>query len=128
MKPSRRIAHRRSRRARRRRRRRRSSRRLARLGLRPAPGGHQRRRGPARRHARSALQDAFKAALKDQVEAAVKAGTLTRAQADAIEARIAAGQGLGFGGPRWPGRPGGPGGMHRGGSATRLGARPPTSG
>ena len=46
----------------------------------------------------SALQDAFKAALKDQVEAAVKAGTLTRAQADAIEARIAAGQGLGFGG------------------------------
>ncbi len=70
----------------------------------------------------SALQDAFKAALKDQVEAAVKAGTLTRAQADAIEARIASGQGLGFGGP------GGPmGGMHRGGmerltaAATYLG-------
>jgi hypothetical protein len=56
----------------------------------------------------AALQDAFKAALKDQVEAAVKAGTLTRAQADAIEARIAAGQGPGLGGP------GGPwGGMHR---------------
>ena len=58
----------------------------------------------------TALQDAFKAALKDQVEAAVKAGTLTRAQADAIEARIAAGQGLGFGGP---GGPRGMGGMHR---------------
>jgi len=54
----------------------------------------------------TALQDAFKAALKDQVEAAVTAGTLTRAQADEIEARIAAGQGLGFGG--------GPGGMHHG--------------
>jgi hypothetical protein len=57
----------------------------------------------------AALQDAFKAALKDQVEAAVKAGTLTRAQADAIEARIAAGQGPGIG------RPIGPrGGMHGG--------------
>jgi hypothetical protein len=71
----------------------------------------------------TALQDAFKAALKDQVEAAVKAGTLTRAQADAIEARIAAGQGLGFGGP---GGPRGMGGMHRGGegltaAATYLG-------
>ena len=71
----------------------------------------------------TALQDAFKAALKDQVEAAVKAGTLTRAQADAIEARIAAGQGLGFGGP---GGPKGMGGMHRGGEgltavATYLG-------
>jgi hypothetical protein len=55
----------------------------------------------------TALQDAFKAALKDQVEAAVTAGTLTRAQADAIEARIAAGQGPGFGGPG-----GGPDGMH----------------
>ncbi len=71
----------------------------------------------------SALQDAFKAAAKDQVEAAVTAGTLTRAQADAIEARIAAGQGLGFGGP---GGPRGFGGMHRGGerltaAATYLG-------
>ncbi len=71
-----------------------------------------------------ALQDAFKAALKDQVEAAVKAGRLTRAQADAIEARIAAGQGLGFGGL---GGPRGPGGMHHGGgdkltaAATYLG-------
>ena len=64
----------------------------------------------------SALQDAFKAALKDQVEAAVKAGTLTREQADAIEARIAAGQGLGFGGL---GGPRGIGGMHRGGESSR---------
>jgi hypothetical protein len=59
----------------------------------------------------SALQNAFKGALKDQIEAAVTAGKLTRAQADAIEARIAAGQGLGFGGMgggfRGPG-----GGMH----------------
>ncbi len=71
----------------------------------------------------SALQDAFKAALKDQVEAAVTAGKLTRAQADAIEARIASGQGLGFGGP---GGPMGMHGMHRGGegltaAATYLG-------
>jgi len=60
----------------------------------------------------SALQNAFKGALKDQVEAAVTAGKLTRAQADAIEARIDAGQGLGFGG--MGGGFGGPGGgMHR---------------
>jgi hypothetical protein len=45
----------------------------------------------------SALQNAFKGAIKDQIEAAVTAGELTRAQADAIEARIAAGQGLGLG-------------------------------
>jgi hypothetical protein len=68
----------------------------------------------------SALQDAFKAALKDQVEAAVKAGTLTREQADAIEARIAAGQGLGFGGP---GGPRGMGGMHRGGEKLTAAAK-----
>ena len=61
----------------------------------------------------SALQDAFKDALKDQVEAAVTAGKLTRAQADAIEAKIAAGQGLGFGG-HLRGGPGGPGGGMRG--------------
>ncbi len=67
----------------------------------------------------SALQDAFKAALKDQVEAAVKAGTLTRTQGDAIEARIAAGQGLGFGGP---GGPRGMGGMHRGGEGLTAAA------
>ncbi|HVN61147.1 MAG TPA: hypothetical protein VMT59_07775 [Gaiellaceae bacterium] len=60
----------------------------------------------------SALQNAFKGALKDQIEAAVTAGKLTRAQADAIEARIDAGQGLGFGGMGGPGGPGGPGGMH----------------
>jgi len=47
----------------------------------------------------TALQDAFKAALKDQVEAAVTAGTLTRAQADAIEARIASGEMPMLGGP-----------------------------
>ena len=68
----------------------------------------------------SALQDAFKAALKDQVEAAVKAGTLTREQADAIEARIAAGQGLGFGGL---GGPRGIGGMHRGGEKLTAAAK-----
>jgi len=66
----------------------------------------------------SALQNAFKGALKDQIEAAVTAGKLTRAQADAIEAKIDAGQGLGFGGPgRGPGGPGGhfgPGGGMRG--------------
>ena len=67
-----------------------------------------------------ALQDAFKAALKDQVEAAVKAGTLTREQADAIEARIAAGQGLGFGGL---GGPRGIGGMHRGGEERAAAAK-----
>ena len=66
----------------------------------------------------SALQDAFKAALKDQVEAAVKAGTLTRAQADAIEARIAAGQGPGFGGPG----PRGFGRMHHGGEGLTAAA------
>ena len=64
----------------------------------------------------SALQNAFKGALKDQIEAAVTAGKLTRAQADAIEARIDAGQGLGFGGigrgPGGPGGHGGPGGLH----------------
>ncbi|MGZ4440278.1 MAG: hypothetical protein ACXVZN_07940 [Gaiellaceae bacterium] len=60
----------------------------------------------------SALQDAFKAALKDQVEAAVTAGTLTRAQADAIEARIVAGQALGLGGMGGGLRGPGGGGMH----------------
>jgi hypothetical protein len=69
----------------------------------------------------TALQSAFKAALKDQVEAAVTAGTLTRAQADAIEARIASGEMPMFGGPGGPG-----GGMHHGGhglaaAATYLG-------
>jgi len=59
----------------------------------------------------SALQNAFKGALKDQIEAAVTAGKLTRAQADAIEARIDAGQGLGIGG--MGGGFGGPGRMHR---------------
>jgi hypothetical protein len=68
----------------------------------------------------TALQNAFKGALKDQVEAAVTAGSLTRAQADQIEARIASGEMPAFGGP------GGPGGMHHGGhglaaAATYLG-------
>ena len=70
----------------------------------------------------SALQDAFKAALKDQVEAAVKAGTLTREQADAIEARIAAGQGLGFG-FGGPGGPRGIVGMHHGGEKLTAAAK-----
>jgi hypothetical protein len=43
-----------------------------------------------------ALTDAVKGALKDQVDAAVAAGRLTQAQADAIKSRIDSGQGPGF--------------------------------
>ena len=55
------------------------------------------------------LQDATKAAAVDQVDAALKAGTITKAQADALKARIQAGEvpplfGLGF--------PHGPFGFH----------------
>ncbi len=47
----------------------------------------------------TALTDAFKAALIDQVDAAVAAGRLTKEQADAIKARIQSGQAPFFGGP-----------------------------
>lgn len=59
------------------------------------------------------LTAAIEAALVDQVNAAVKAGTLTQAQADRITSRIQSGQlglgGLGFRGPGFGLRPG-PGG------------------
>jgi hypothetical protein len=46
------------------------------------------------------LKDASKAAAIDQVDAALKAGTITQAQADELKARIDAGDGLPFlGGP-----------------------------
>jgi hypothetical protein len=46
------------------------------------------------------LKDASKAAAIDQVDAALKAGTITQAQAEALKARINAGDGLAFlGGP-----------------------------
>jgi hypothetical protein len=48
------------------------------------------------------VRNAYQAALVDRVEAAVKAGHLTRAQADAIEARIRShhdAEPFGFGGP-----------------------------
>jgi hypothetical protein len=43
------------------------------------------------------VRDAYQAAVIDRIEAAVKAGRLTRAQADAIEARIRSHQGVPFG-------------------------------
>ena len=46
------------------------------------------------------LKDASKAAALDQVDAALKAGTITQAQADELKARINAGDGVPFlGGP-----------------------------
>ncbi len=42
----------------------------------------------------TALSDALKAALGDRIDAAVAAGRLTQAQADALKARIQSGQGL----------------------------------
>ena len=57
------------------------------------------------------LQDATKAAAIDQVDADLKAGRITKAQADELKARINAGQLPFFGGP---GRFGF-GGFHRGG-------------
>jgi hypothetical protein len=71
------------------------------------------------------LQDATKAAAVDQVDAQLEAGMITQAQADAIKARIAAGNGFGLGGlgPGGPGGhrgPGGPGG-HLADAATYLG-------
>src|SRR5690349_446938 len=61
------------------------------------------------------LSDALKQALENQVDAALKAGTITQAQATEMKARIEAGQvplvGLGpGGGDRGFGHHGGPGG------------------
>jgi hypothetical protein len=64
------------------------------------------------------LEDATKAAAVDQVNADLAAGRITKAQADALKARIESGNGgfgapglrlRGPGGPGGPGRPGGPG-------------------
>jgi hypothetical protein len=63
------------------------------------------------------LRDAISQALDERLDAAVKAGTITQAQADALRARLKAGGGglLGPGlGRIGPGGPGGPG-FHRGG-------------
>jgi hypothetical protein len=46
---------------------------------------------------REKLDDAAKAAALDQVDAALKAGTITQAQADAMKERIESGKGLFFG-------------------------------
>jgi hypothetical protein len=67
---------------------------------------------------RQKLDDATKAAAIDQVDAQLKAGKITQAQADALKKRIQSGDipplaALGDGGPRrgfGPGGPGGPGG------------------
>ncbi len=70
------------------------------------------------------LAEATKAAAVDEVEAQLKAGTITQEQADAMEERIESGDGPGlgfgpgFGGPR--GGHGGPGG-HLDDAATFLG-------
>ncbi len=62
------------------------------------------------------LQDATKAAAIDQVDADLEAGRITKAQADALKARIKAGNVPLFGGPhRFGERHGGFGGFHRGG-------------
>jgi hypothetical protein len=74
------------------------------------------------------LSDALKQALKNRVDAAVADGSITKAQADAIKARIDAGEVplLGFGGrdhdgPGGPHGHGGPGGPHLADAATYLG-------
>jgi hypothetical protein len=62
------------------------------------------------------LQDATKAAAIDQVDADLEAGRITKAQADALKARIRAGNVPLFGGPhRFGDRHEGFGGFHRGG-------------
>jgi hypothetical protein len=73
------------------------------------------------------LDDALKGAFLDRLDAAVKAGKLTQAQADAIKKKVEAsgevpfGLGLGrHGGP--DGGPGGPGFGHRGGPGGHLDA------
>ena len=56
------------------------------------------------------LKDASKAAALDQVDAALKAGTITQVQADELKTRINAGDGVPFlGGPGFGFRHGGPG-------------------
>lgn len=72
----------------------------------------------------SALEAAIKAAGSDQIDAAVKAGTLTQAQADALKARIQQSSGLPFLGGRFGGGFGrfGGGGLHGGfGGGLRAG-------
>lgn len=66
------------------------------------------------------LKDASKAAAIDQVDAALKAGTITQAQADELKARINAGDGLPFLGGRGFGP--GPGFHHGGGFGVSLDA------
>lgn len=62
------------------------------------------------------LEDATKAAAIDQVDADLKAGRITKAQADELKARIKEGNVPLFGGPHRLGeRHGGFGGHHRGG-------------
>jgi hypothetical protein len=79
------------------------------------------------------LDSAIKGAASDRIDAAVAAGTLTKAQGDAAKQRIASGTGVpllgggpgfghGPGGPRGGGFPGGPGGPGPGGPGPRGGA------
>jgi hypothetical protein len=63
----------------------------------------------------SALEAAITAAGSDQIDAAVKAGTLTQAEADALKARIQQGNGVPFLGGRF-------GGGRFGGGVGRFGA------
>ena len=78
------------------------------------------------------LTDALKKAVENQIDAAVTAGTITKAQGDALKARVEAGDlplfagpHRGFDGPHGFGGPGGPHGgpFHRGldAAATYLG-------
>jgi hypothetical protein len=67
------------------------------------------------------LKDASKAAALDQVDAALKAGTITQAQADALKTRINAGDGVPFLGGRGFGF-GVHGGIHGLGFGVRLDA------
>jgi hypothetical protein len=76
------------------------------------------------------LQDATKAAAIDQVDADLKAGRITKAQADEMKARIKAGNAPFFGGPHrfgdfGHGGPGGPGGGHLSAAAGYLGLTVP---
>ncbi|MEP6909391.1 MAG: hypothetical protein ABI896_03035 [Actinomycetota bacterium] len=75
------------------------------------------------------LQDATKAAAIDQVNADLKAGRITKTQADELKARINAGDVPSFGGPHRFGDFGhgdhGPGGGHLSGAAGYLGLTVP---
>ena len=75
------------------------------------------------------LNAAFKAAFLDRLDAAVKAGVITQAQANQLKQRLTQGAPVPFffGAPRGPGVPhlfGGPRGfgLHAGGGSTTLGA------